>query len=61
MLGSVGESVVAKHYQKARNELDRGAGIEAVEEAVHQIARAAAILKGPSASEAVMEQLKGLK
>jgi len=61
VLGAVGESVVAKHQQKARTELDRGAGLEAIEEAVHQIARAAAILKGPSAAEAVMEQLKGLK
>jgi hypothetical protein len=28
---------------------------------VHQIARAASILKGPSAAESLLEQLKGLK
>ena len=47
LLGTVGESVVNKHYQKARSEIERGAGVEAVEEAISQIARAASILKGP--------------
>jgi hypothetical protein len=61
LLGSVGETVVHKHYQKARSEIERGAGIEVIEEAVHQIARAASILKGPSAAESLLEQLKGLK
>jgi hypothetical protein len=61
LLGSVGETVVNKHYQKARSEIERGAGIEVIEEAVHQIARAASILKGPSAAESLLEQLKGLK
>ncbi|HXB54009.1 MAG TPA: DUF4388 domain-containing protein [Vicinamibacteria bacterium] len=61
LLGSVGETVVNKHYQKARAEIERGAGIEVIEEAVHQIARAASILKGPSAAESLLEQLKGLK
>jgi hypothetical protein len=61
LLGPVGESVVNKHYQKARGEIERGAGFEAVEEAANQIARAAAILKGPSAAEALIEQLRGLK
>jgi len=58
-LGAVGESVVNKHYQKARTEIERGAGVEAIEEAIHQIARAASILKGPSTTEALLEQLKG--
>ena len=48
LLGAVGESVVNKHYQKARAEIERGAGLEAIEEAIGQIARAASILKGPS-------------
>jgi hypothetical protein len=61
MLGSVGESVVNKHYQKAKSELDRGAGAEAVDEAINQIARAASILKGPSTTEALLEQLKSVK
>jgi hypothetical protein len=60
-LGSVGESVVNKYYQKARMELDRGAGSEAIEEAVNQIARAAAILKGPSTAEILLEQLKAVR
>ena len=47
LLGPVGESVVNKHYQKAKAELERGAGFEAIEEAISQIARAASILKGP--------------
>jgi hypothetical protein len=61
LLGTVGESVVNKHYQKARIELERGAGIEAIEEAISQIARAASILKGPSTTEALLEQLKTVK
>jgi hypothetical protein len=61
LLGPVGESVVNKHYQKARAEIERGAGAEALEEAVQQIARAAAILKGPSVAEMILEQLRGLR
>jgi hypothetical protein len=57
----VGETVVNKHYQKARTELERGAGVEAIEDAVNQIARAASILKGPSVSDTILEQLKGLR
>ena len=60
-LGAVGESVVNKHYQKARVELERGAGAEAIEEAVAQIARAASILKGPTLTEALLEQLKTIR
>jgi hypothetical protein len=61
LLGTVGESVVNKHYQKARSDIERGAGPEAIEEAINQIARAASILKGPSTTEALLEQLKGLR
>ena len=61
LLGAVGESVVNKHYQKARAELERGAGQEAIEEAVNQIARAASILKGPATTEALLEQLKAIR
>ncbi|HET9316263.1 MAG TPA: DUF4388 domain-containing protein [Vicinamibacteria bacterium] len=61
LLGAVGESVVNKHYQKARTELERGAGMEAIEEAINQIARAASILKGPSTTESLLEQLRALK
>jgi Domain of unknown function (DUF4388) len=61
LLGTVGESVVNKHYQKARTELERGAGVEAIEEAINQIARAASILKGPSTTESLLEQLRAIK
>jgi hypothetical protein len=61
LLGAVGESVVNKHYQKAKSELDRGVGPEAIEEAIQQIARAASILKGPSTTETLLEQLRAIK
>lgn len=60
-LGTVGESVVNKHYQKARGELERGAGSEAIEEAITQIARAASILKGPAITETLLDQLKQIR
>ena len=60
-LGAVGESVVNKHYQKARGEIERGAGGEAVDEAISQITRAASILKGATTTEALLEQLKGIR
>jgi uncharacterized protein DUF4388 len=61
VLGSVGESVVNKHYVKAKSELERGAGSEAIEEAINQIARATSILKGPSTTDALLEQLKTVR
>jgi Domain of unknown function (DUF4388) len=60
-LGPVGETVVAKHYVRARGEIEKGAGQEAIEEAAHQIVRAASILKGPSVAESLLEQIKTLK
>ena len=61
VLGAVGESVVNKHYVKAKSELEHGAGIEAIEEAISQIARATSILKGPSTTDALLEQLKTVR
>jgi hypothetical protein len=61
MLGTVGESVVQKHYQKAKGEIEKGGGLEAIEEAINQIARAASILRGPSTTEALLEQLKTVR
>jgi hypothetical protein len=58
LLGPVGETVVQKHYLRARGEIERGAGQEAIEEAVQQIARAAGILKGSAVAEAVLQLLK---
>ncbi|HUG53610.1 MAG TPA: DUF4388 domain-containing protein [Vicinamibacteria bacterium] len=61
VLGAVGESVVNKHYAKAKAELERGSGTEAIEEAINQIARAASILKGPSTTDTLLEQLKTIR
>jgi hypothetical protein len=61
LLGNVGESVVNKHYLKAKSEIEKGAGFEAVEEAIGQITRAASILKGPSVTETLAEQLRAIK
>ena len=58
LLGPVGESVVQKHYVRARAEIDRGAGHEAIDEAIQQIARAAGILKGSAVAEVVLRLLK---
>jgi len=59
LLGPVGESVVQKHYQRARSDIERGAGPEAIEEAIRQISRAAGILKGSAVGEAVLRLLQG--
>jgi Domain of unknown function (DUF4388) len=61
VLGAVGESVVNKHYVKAKSELEHGAGAEAIEEAINQIARATSILKGPSTTDALLERLKAVR
>jgi Domain of unknown function (DUF4388) len=61
LLGPVGETVVAKHYQRARAGIERGVGAEALDEAVQQIVRAASILKGPTLAETLFEQIKALK
>jgi hypothetical protein len=60
-LGPVGETVVTKHYLRARGEIEKGAGPEAIEEAIQQIVRAASILKGPSVADSLLEQIKTLK
>jgi hypothetical protein len=59
VLGPVGESVVQKHYLRARTEIERGGGQAAIDEALQQIARAAGILKGSAAAEAVMRLARG--
>ena len=58
LLGPVGESVVQKHFVRARGDIERGAGPEVIEDALQQIARAAAILKGAGVSEAILKLLK---
>ena len=58
LLGSAGEGVVQRHFRHARSEIEGGAGIEAVEAAVQQIARAAAVLKGNAVADAVLQLIK---
>jgi len=58
LLGPVGETVVQRHYLRARGEIERGAGPEAIDEAIQQIARAAGILKGSAVADAVLQLLK---
>lgn len=60
-LGKQGEAVVDKQYQKAKVDIERGAGMGAIQEAVTQIAKASSILKGPATTEMLLEQLKTLK
>jgi hypothetical protein len=60
-LGKQGEAVVDKQYQKARVDIEKGAGMGAIQEAVTQIAKASSILKGPSTTEMLLDQLKTLK
>ena len=61
VLGPVGESVVSRHYQKSRGDIERGAGFEAIQEAMTQIVRASSILKGPEAHDTLIEQLKAVR
>jgi hypothetical protein len=60
-LGKQAEAVVDKQYQKAKSDIERGAGMGAIQEAVTQIAKASQILKGPITTEMLLDQLKTLK
>jgi len=61
LLGAGGEAVVQKHVVAARLALERGAGVEVIEQAIQQIASAAAILKGPQATDIVLERLRAAR
>lgn len=61
LLGQQGEAIVQKHIGAARLAIERGAGMEVVEQAIHQIAQAASVIKGPQATEAVLERLRAAK
>lgn len=61
LLGAGGEAVVQKHVIAARLAIERGAGIEVVEQAIQQIAAAAAVIKGPQATDIVLERLRATK
>ncbi len=60
-LGKQAEAVVDKQYQKAKSDIEHGAGMSAIQEAVTQIAKASQILKGPITTEQLLDQLKTLK
>jgi hypothetical protein len=60
-LGKQGETLVDKQYQKALQDIEHGAGMGAIEEAVRQIAKASSILKGTSTTEMLLGQFKTLK
>jgi hypothetical protein len=61
LLGAGGEPVVLKHVAAARLAIERGAGTEVIEQAIQQIAAAAAILKGPQATDIVLERLRATR
>jgi len=61
LLGAGGEAVVQKHAVEARMAIERGGGAEALEQAIQQIATAAAAIKGPQATDIVLERLRALK
>ena len=61
LLGAGGEAVVQKHVVAARLALERGAGIEVIEQAIQQIASAAAILKGPQATDTALGRLRAAR
>jgi hypothetical protein len=61
LLGAGGEPVVLKHVAVARLAIERGGGAEAIEQAIQQIASAAAILKGPQATDIVLERLRAAR
>jgi len=60
-LGKQGEALVDKEYEKARMDIERGLGMGAIQQAVTQIARASSVIKGPSTTELLLDQLKTLK
>ncbi len=60
-LGKQAEAVVDKQCLKAKSDIEQGGGMSAIQEAVTQIAKASSILKGPSTTEMLLEQLKTLK
>ncbi len=61
LLGAGGEAVVQKHVVAARLAIERGAGVEVIEQAIEQIASAAATLKGPQATDIVLERLRAAR
>ena len=61
ILGNQGKAIASKEFDKAKGEIENGKGMEALNDAITQIARATTILKGPSTTEMLLEQIKLLK
>jgi hypothetical protein len=61
LLGASGEAVVMKHVIASRLAIERGAGVEAIDLAIQQIATAAASIKGPQAPDIVLERLRATR
>ena len=61
LLGASGETVVIKHVAAARMAIERGGGAEVLDQAIQQIAAAAAALKGPQATDIVLERLRATR
>jgi hypothetical protein len=61
LLGAGGEPMVQKHVQEARLGIERGAGSEVLDQAIQRIATDAASIKGPQATDIVLERLRAVK
>lgn len=61
LLGAGGEAIIQKHVIAARLAIERGAGNEVLDQAIQQIATAAATIKGPQATDIVLERLRAVR
>jgi len=61
LLGTGGETVVHKHVVAARLAIEKGSGAEVIEQAIQQIGSAAAVIKGPQATDIVVERLRAVR
>lgn len=61
LLGAGGEPMVQKHVQGTRLAIEQGAGAEVLDQAIQQIASDAASIKGPQATDIVLERLRAVK
>lgn len=61
ILGNQGKLIVNQQYEKAKAEIEKGKGAEIIRDVITHIARASTILKGPSTTELLLEQIKHLK
>lgn len=61
ILGNQGKLIVMQQYEKAKAEIEKGKGAEIIRDVITHIAKASTILKGPSTTELLLEQIKHLK